>query len=87
MISQHPVDGTLLHRQLDSCREQLTDVGLRAKLRTVLADFGYVSEENFTRAEQHKLRLLAPLTKDPNSSRVSGPAPPTARSRSDVRAC
>jgi hypothetical protein len=32
----------------------------------VLADAGYASEENFIRAEQQKLRLLAPLRKDPN---------------------
>jgi len=31
----------------------------------VLADSGYLSEENFARADQDKLRLLAPLTKDP----------------------
>ena len=30
-----------------------------------LADAGYVSEENFARAGQDKLRLLAPLAKDP----------------------
>ena len=31
----------------------------------MLADSGYVSEENFARADQDKLRLLAPLAKDP----------------------
>jgi Transposase DDE domain len=31
----------------------------------VLADSGYVSEETFARADQDKLRLLAPLAKDP----------------------
>jgi transposase len=66
MLSQHPVDRTLLHPLLDVCCQQLTDAGIRPKLRTVLADAGYVSEENFTRAEQQKLRLLAPLRKDPN---------------------
>ena len=66
MLSQHPVDRTLLHPVLDSCRQQLTEAGIAAKLRTVLADAGYVSEENFTRAEQQKLRLLAPFAKDPN---------------------
>jgi len=34
----------------------------------VLADSGYVSEENFARADQDKLRLLAPLAKDPGGS-------------------
>ena len=32
----------------------------------MLADAGYASEENFIRGEQHKLRLLVPLRKDPN---------------------
>src|SRR5690349_9200466 len=65
MLSQHPVDRTLLHPLLDQCRGQLAAAGIRPKLRTVLADSGYVSEENFARAEQDKLRLLAPLAKDP----------------------
>jgi hypothetical protein len=65
MLSQHPVDRTLLHPLLDQCRKQLDAAGIRPKLRTVLADAGYVSEENFARADQDKLRLLAPLAKDP----------------------
>jgi transposase len=65
MLSQHPVDRTLLHPLLDQCRDQLAAAGIRPKLRTVLADAGYVSEETFARAEQDKLRLLAPLAKDP----------------------
>ncbi len=65
MLSQHPVDRTLLHPLLDTCREQLTGAGIRPELHTVLADSGYVSEENFARAGQDKLRLLAPLAKDP----------------------
>jgi Transposase DDE domain len=36
----------------------------------VLAGSGYVTEENFTRAEQQNLRLLAPLGKDPATRRV-----------------
>jgi transposase len=64
-VSQHPVDRTLLHPLLDQCREQLDAAGIRPKLRTVLADAGYASEENFARAGQDKLRLLAPLAKDP----------------------
>ena len=47
--------------------------GIRPKLRTVLADAGYVSEENFARADHDKLRLLAPLAKDPGRA---GRAPP-----------
>jgi transposase len=68
MLSQHPVDRTLLHPLLDTCRQQLAEAGIRPELRTVLADSGYVSEENFARADQDKLRLLAPLAKDPGRS-------------------
>jgi len=65
MLSQHPVDRTLLHPLLEASRQQLTQAGIRPKLRTVLADSGYVSEDNFARAGNDKLRLLAPLAKDP----------------------
>jgi len=65
MLSRHPVDRTLLHPLLDQCGDQLAAAGIRPKLRTVLADAGYVSEENFARADQDKLRLLVPLAKDP----------------------
>ena len=65
MLSQHPVDRTLLHPLLDQCRDQLAAAGIRPKLRTVLADSGYVSEENFARADRDKIRLLAPMAKDP----------------------
>jgi len=65
MLSQHPADRTLLHPLPGQCRDQLAAAGIRPKLRTVLADSGYVSEENFARADQDKLRLLAPLAKDP----------------------
>jgi hypothetical protein len=66
MLSQPPVDRTLLHPLLDTRRQQLTEAGIRPQLRTVLADAGYASEDNFTRAEQQKLRLLVPLRKDPS---------------------
>jgi hypothetical protein len=66
MLSQHPVDRTVLHPVLDACRQQLTQAGIRPRLRTVLADAGYASEENFIRGERQKLRLLVPLRKDPN---------------------
>ena len=36
MLSQHPVDRTLLHPLLDTCRQQLTDAGIKPRLRTVL---------------------------------------------------
>jgi hypothetical protein len=65
MLSQHPVDRTLLHPLLDTCRQQLAEAGIRPKLRTVLADSGYASEETFARADTDGLRLLAPLAKDP----------------------
>jgi transposase len=77
MLSWHPVDRTLLHPLLDQCRDQLAAAGIRPKLRTVLADSGYVSEENFARADQDKLRLLAPLAKDPG--RPGGRTPKRAR--------
>jgi transposase len=77
VLSQHPVDRTLLHPLLDTCRQQLTQAGIRPKLRTVLADAGYVSEDNFARAGQDKLRLLAPLAKDPG--RPGGRPPKRAR--------
>jgi hypothetical protein len=93
MLSQHPVDRTLLHPLLDECRGQLAAAGIRPRLRTVLADSGYVTEENFARAEQQQLRLLAPLAKDPNTRRVSNPAgrrdlaklPATARAARRMR--
>ena len=65
MLSWHPAGRTLLHPLPGQCRDQLAAAGIRPKLRTVLADSGYVSEENFARAGQDKLRLLAPLAKDP----------------------
>ena len=77
MLSQHPVDRTLLHPLLDQCRDQLAAAGIGPKLRTVLADSGYASEEAFARADQDKLRLLAPLAKDP--ARTGGRPPKRAR--------
>ena len=65
MLSQHPVGRTPLHPLLDQCRDPLAAAGIRPRLRTVLAGPGYVTEDNFARAEEQKLRLLAPLTKDP----------------------
>jgi len=73
MLSQHPVDRTLLHPLLDRCRDQLAAAGIRPKLRTVLADSGYVSEQTFARADADGLRLLAPLAKDPARRNVRTP--------------
>jgi len=89
MLSQHPVDRTLLHPLLDTCRQQLAEAGIRPKLRTVLADSGYVSEQGFARAGTDGLRLLAPLAKDPGRRRIRTPQrarhldqfPATARAR------
>src|SRR6516225_1502455 len=72
MLCQHPVDRTLLHPLLDQSRDQLAAAGIAPRLRTVLADAGYVSEENLARADQDELRLLVPLAKDP-SRRTSRP--------------
>ena len=82
-LSQHPVDRTLLHPLLDTCGQQLAEAGIRPKLRTVLADSGYVSEENFARADQDKLRLLAPLAKDP--ARPAGTLPKEPGTWSSIR--
>jgi transposase len=93
VLSQHPVGRTLLHPLPGTCREQLADAGIRPKLRTVLADSGYVSEENFARADADGLRLLAPLAKDPGKgpgrhhdrapqrTRHPGQYPATARAK------
>jgi hypothetical protein len=93
MLSQHPVDRTLLHPVLDQCRDQLAAAGIRPKLRTVLADAGYVTEENFACADRDKLRLLAPFSKDPSTHRIDNPAgqrdlaklPATARAARRMR--
>jgi hypothetical protein len=77
MLSQHPVDRTLLHPLLDTCRQQLAEAGIRPRLRTVLADSGYASEQTFARADAGGLRLLAPLAKDPG--RPGGRPPSRAR--------
>jgi transposase len=73
VLSQHPVDRTLFHSLPGHCRGQLAAAGIRPKLRTVLADSGYVSEENFARADADGLRLLAPLAKDPGRRRLCTP--------------
>jgi hypothetical protein len=62
-------------------------------LHTVLADAGYVTEDNSPAPEQQKLRLLAPLSKDPATHRVGNPAgrrdlaklPATARAARRMR--
>jgi hypothetical protein len=49
----------------------------------VLADASYASEDNFTRAEQQKLRLLVPLHKDPS---VHSNQPPRKRATTTLPA-
>jgi transposase len=89
MLSQHPVGRTLLDPLLDTCRRQLAAAGIRPRLRTVLGDAGYASEENFTRGQEQKLRLLVPLAKDqakgsraPRPGSVTWPSCPPPRERS-----
>ena len=55
------------------CRDQLAAAGICPKLRTVLADSGYASEQAFARADADGLRLLAPLAKDPGRHRARTP--------------
>jgi glutamine synthetase adenylyltransferase len=73
VLAQHPVDRTLPRPVPGICRQQLADAGIRPKLRTVLADSGYVSEDTFARADDGGLRLLAPLAKDPARRYVRAP--------------
>ena len=73
MLSRHPAGRTLPRPLPGTCRQQLAQAGIRSKLRTVLADSGYVSEENFARADTDGLRLLAPLAKDPGRRRARTP--------------
>jgi transposase len=71
-VMQKEVDYTLLHDVLDTTRTQLTAAGVAPKLRTVVADSGYVSEAVFTQAHQDNIRLLAPLSKDTRLMRDGG---------------
>jgi hypothetical protein len=73
MLSRHPVGRALLRPLPGQCRDQLAAAGIRPGLRTVPADSGYVSEENFARAGQDRLRLLAPLAKAPDRRRSRPP--------------
>jgi len=79
MLSQHPVDRTLLHSLLDTCRQQLAVAGIPPKLRTVLADAGYVSEETMARADADGLRAAGAAGQRPRPALrprpPAGPAP------------
>jgi transposase len=71
-VCQKEVDYTLLHDVLDITRCQLRAAGVQPRLRTVVADSGYVSEAIFTKAHTDKIRLLAPLSKDTRHLRDGG---------------
>jgi hypothetical protein len=73
MLSRHPVDRTRSTRCPISAGTSWRQPGSGPGLRTVLADSGYVSEENFARADQDRLRLLAPLAKAPDRHRSRPP--------------
>jgi transposase len=73
LLSHHPVDRRLPHPLLDTCRQQLTEAGIKPWLQTVLADAGYVSEQTFARGDADGLRLLARLAKDPGRHRARTP--------------
>jgi transposase len=66
MLSQHPVDRTLLHPVLDACRQQLTEVGMDHGCAPCSPKPATPVKRNFLRGEQRKLRLLVTLRKDPN---------------------
>jgi transposase len=71
-VSQKEVDYTLLHDVLATTRCQLRSAGIKPRLRTVVADSGYVSEAVFAKAHTDKIRLLAPLSKDTRLMRDGG---------------
>src|SRR4051812_23931981 len=71
-VFQKEVDATLLHPTLQITRTQLSAAGIHAKLATLVADSGYVSEAVFAQAHAEKLRLLAPLSKDTRAMRDGG---------------
>lgn len=71
-VLQDVVDRNVLHEVLDHTRRQLARAGVTPRLRTVVADAGYVTEDAFTRAHVQKLRLLAPLAKDTRKMRDGG---------------
>jgi len=71
-VCQKEVDYTVLHDVLDVTRAQLRAAGIKPRLRTVIADSGYLSEAVFARAHTEKIRLLAPLSKDTRHLRDGG---------------
>jgi transposase len=60
-VSQQSSDGGLLPAMIDTCRAQLTAAGIRARLRTVLADAGYAAEDTYQFGDENNLRFLIPM--------------------------
>jgi hypothetical protein len=71
-VLQKEVDRNVLHDVLAVARDQLTAAGVKPKLRTVVADSGYVTEAAFAQAHCDNIRLLAPLSKDTRLMRDGG---------------
>lgn len=71
-VLQKEVDRNVLHDVLAVARDQLCAAGVKPKLRTVVADSGYVTEAVFAKAHTDKLRLLAPASKDTRLMREGG---------------
>jgi transposase len=71
-VVQKEVDRNLLHDVLDTTRCQLRAAGMTPRLRTLVADSGYVTEAAFAQAHADKIRLLAPLAKDTRRMREGG---------------
>lgn len=68
VVQQSPDQG-LLPQVLDVCRTQLATATLEPRLRTVLADAGYASEDTFVAGDRDKLRLLIPIQSTNNAQR------------------
>lgn len=71
-VLQKEVDRNVLHDVLATTRDQLRAAGVKPKLRTVVADSGYVTEAAFSQAHRDNIRLLAPLGKDTRRMRDGG---------------
>ena len=73
MLSQHPVDRTLLHPLLEACRQQLAEAGIAPELRTVLADAGTPAKRPSPAARSRNCGCSSRSPKTPPSMT---PAPP-----------
>jgi transposase len=60
------VGATVLQKEVDRA------AGIEPRLRTIVADSGYVTEAAFAQAHADKIRLLAPLAKDTRALREAG---------------